>query len=167
MLVRRERPEDFESVYRINSQAFGRPAEADLVDSLRTSGVEVISLVAEDAGELHGHIMFSPVTINGKDEPRTIGLAPMSVRQDLQRRGTGSLLVRTGLEECSRAGWKAAVVLGHPTYYPRFGFVPASRFGLTSEYDVPDDVFMAIELTSGALSGIHGVVKYRREFDGV
>jgi putative acetyltransferase len=90
----------------------------------------------------------------------------MAVLPELQRRGIGSLLVRQGLEECRRADHERMVVLGHPDYYPRFGFVPASRFGIRSEYVVPDDVFMALELRPEAFEGVSGTVKYAEEFGG-
>ena len=96
-----------------------------------------------------------------------MGLAPMAVSPAVQRKGIGSALVRAGLEECSRLGSCAVVVVGHAEYYPRFGFVPASRFGFVSEYDVPDEIFMAIELTQGALRGKGGTISYHPAFASV
>jgi putative acetyltransferase len=93
-----------------------------------------------------------------------MGLAPMAVVPERQRHGIGSALVRAGLDECRRLGAVAVVVLGHAEYYPRFGFVPASRFSLVSEYDVPDDVFMAMELEPAALQGKSGTIKYDAVF---
>jgi putative acetyltransferase len=81
-----------------------------------------------------------------------------------QKQGIGSRLVEAGLDECRRAGFDVVVVLGHPEYYPRFGFRPASIFGLRSEYDVPDPVFMAMELTPGAAMGVQGLVRYHEAF---
>jgi putative acetyltransferase len=95
------------------------------------------------------------------------GLGPMAVRPAWQRQGIGSQLVREGLEECWRSGYEAVVVLGHPEYYPRFGFVPASRFGLRCEFEAPDEAFMALELRSGVLSAGGGVVRYASEFSKV
>src|SRR5437762_2911415 len=80
-----------------------------------------------------------------------MGLAPMAVLPREQRRGIGSALVRAGLDRCKQSGFSAAVVLGHPAYYPRFGFTPASRFAIKSEYDVPDEAFMALEFEPGIL----------------
>lgn len=88
----------------------------------------------------------------------------MAILPAYQRKGIGSQLVRAGLEECHRLGYKAVVVLGHPDYYPRFGFVPASTLNLKCEYQVPDDTFMALELSKGALSDISETVKYQPEF---
>jgi putative acetyltransferase len=93
-----------------------------------------------------------------------LGLAPVAVLPDYQRQGIGTLLIREGLKECVRSGFQAVVVLGHPDFYPRFGFIPASRKNLGCEYDVPDEVFMVLELESGALQDCGGTVKYRSEF---
>ncbi len=96
-----------------------------------------------------------------------MGLAPMAVAPEHQRKGIGSALVRAGLEQCKQLGFAAVVVLGHPEYYPRFGFSPSSRFGINSEYEVPEEVFMAMELQPGALSGKTGRVKYHAAFSNV
>ena len=91
----------------------------------------------------------------------------MAVRPEFQKQGIGSQLIERGLEQCRAAGQACVVVLGHPEYYPRFGFVPASRYGIRCEYDVPDEVFMIIELRDGALEGCAGIVKYQPEFNEV
>jgi putative acetyltransferase len=93
-----------------------------------------------------------------------MGLAPMAVLPEYQKQGVGSSLVRDGLVEVHRTGFNIVVVLGHPDYYPRFGFFPASQMQLRSEYPVPNEVFMVIELEPGALKGKHGLVKYHPEF---
>ncbi len=93
-----------------------------------------------------------------------MGLAPMAVLPVHQRRGIGSSLVRAGLEACTQLGFAAVIVLGHAEYYPRFGFQPASRFALRCEYDVPDDVFMALELEAGILTGKTGTIQYHPAF---
>lgn len=166
--IRLERPEDKSQVRHVNEQAFGRAAEANLVDALRSNGKITLSLVAEENSRIVGHIFFSPVTIvSGEKTFNVVGLAPMAVLPEFQRRGTGSLLVKNGLIECRKAGHDCIVVLGHPDYYPRFGFVPASKYGLKCEYDAPDEAFMAIELYEGALSGCAGTVRYQPEFNEV
>jgi putative acetyltransferase len=167
MLIRDERHEDAESVRAVNLAAFETSEEADLVDALRDQAAPVVSLVAEDAATIVGHILFTPVTlVDGPNVP-LLGLAPMAVSPGRQRQGIGSRLVLDGLERCRRAGAAAVVVVGHATYYPRFGFVPASRFGIGCEYDVPDDVFLVRELHEGALRGISGTVRYHPAFGSV
>ena len=165
IIIRTEMKEDIEGIHRINELAFGQPNEADLVDALRANAIPFISLVAIVDEQLTGHISFSPVTIESEHGTfAAIGLAPMSVLPEYQNQGIGSKLVREGLRECQRLGHDIVVVLGHPNYYPRFGFAPASLKGLRSEYDVPDEVFMVTELREGALGGRRGLVKYHAEF---
>lgn len=163
-LVREERPADRKAVYAINTGAFPTDMEARLVDVLRDKADPCVSLVAETDGEVVGHILFTPVSLAEAGTTLIMGLAPMAVRPARQRRGIGSGLVNEGLARCRELGAGAVVVLGHPGYYPRFGFSPASRFGVGSEYDVPDDAFMLIELVPGCLEGVSGVVKYDRAF---
>ncbi|MFQ5569301.1 MAG: GNAT family N-acetyltransferase [Rhodothermales bacterium] len=164
MRIRPERVEDVQPIRRINLDAFDTDAEANLVDVLRRSGIPLISLVAEDQGILVGHILFSPVTLEAASVP-VAGLAPMAVVPPRQNEGIGSLLVEEGLRQCVEAGYAAVVVLGHPGYYPRFGFVVSTHYGITSEYDVPAEVFMVKELTAEALSGVQGVVRYHPVFN--
>ena len=164
MRIRPEQEHDVSAVRSLNILAFETPTEANLVDALREQATPVVSLVAEENSTVVGHIMFSPVSLSGHPGLKVMGLAPMAVAQEHQRKGIGSALVRAGLERCKQLGFVAVVVLGHPEYYPRFGFSPSSRFHIDSEYDVPEEVFMAIELTPGALSGITGRVKYHAAF---
>ena len=165
--IREERKEDFEGVRRVNEAAFGQAVEADLIDALRADGAVTVSLVAEVKGQIVGHILFSPVTVQGANDLRAVGLGPMAVLPSHQRRGIGSLLVKQGLENCRRAGIQAVVVLGHPDYYPRFGFRRASAWGLRCEFDAPDEAFLAIELTPNALSGRAGMVGYHPAFKAI
>ena len=165
MLIRGEQPADLAAIRQVNEAAFGQPAEADLVDRLRANGKAVLSLVAEDNGMIVGHILFSEVSIDVNPQAvKLIGLAPLAVLPAHQRSSIGSQLSRAGLEHCRALGYDAAVVLGHPEYYPRFGFVPASQFGIKSEYDVRDEVFMAMELRERTLADCHGLVRYQAEF---
>lgn len=172
-IVRAESEADVRAVRRINELAFGRPDEAALVDALRLAAHPQVSLVAVDDTEVVGHIFFSPVSIESDESVSTttaisvMGLAPMAVLPQYQNQGIGSRLVREGLRECRRLGCQAVVVLGHAEYYPRFGFVPASRKGLRCEYPVPDEVFMVTELVPGVLDGVRGLVKYHPEFGKV
>jgi putative acetyltransferase len=168
VIIRAEETADRDATHRVVEMAFGGRTEADLVDALRENASPWISLVAIIDKQVVGHIFFSPVTIEGeKDTFEAMGLAPMAVLPEYQNRGIGSQLVREGLKECERLDFDIVVVLGHPKFYPRFGFAPASRKGLRSEYDVRDEVFMALELREGALSGRGGLVKYHPEFGKV
>ena len=166
--VRYEAPEDLPAIREVNQAAFERVEEADLVDRLRAVGAHVISLVAVVEGRIVGHILFSPVTIEG-DGPSVaaLGLAPVAVLPEFQRKGVGSTLVWKGLEECLVRGYPVVVVMGHPGYYPRFGFVPSRDFNLRSDYDVPPEVFMVKELKKGVLKGVSGTVKYHPALAGM
>lgn len=167
-IIRAETAADVEAVRRVNELAFGRPAEANLVDALRSNVQPIISLVAILDDQVVGHILFSPVTIESEAEAFVaMGLAPVAVRPEYQNRGVGAALIRSGLAECRRLGHEIVIVLGHPAYYPRFGFVIASTLGIRCEFDVPDEAYMVAELTPGALRGRRGVVHYRPEFQGV
>lgn len=169
MEIRPEQTADHASIYEINQQAFGRPAEADLVDRLRVGGQLLISLVAVQDDRPVGHVAFSPVTVEAADTVaiEIAGLAPLAVLPELQNQGIGSALVEHGLRACQQTDQAAVVVLGEPVYYRRFGFVPASRFGLRCEYDVPDEAFMAIELRAGVLPAGGGLAKYPPAFNQV
>jgi putative acetyltransferase len=168
IVVRTENLEDRKSVRRVNELAFEQPNEADLVDAFRANARPYVSLVAVIDEQVVGHIFFSPVSIESENSAFTaMGLAPMAVLPEYQNQGIGSQLVREGLKECERLGEDIVVVLGHPNYYPRFGFGPASLKGLRSEYDVRDEVFMVLELREGALGGRQGLVKYHSEFGKV
>ena len=163
-IIRGERAGDHEGIRQVNLSAFETDLEANIVDALRAQADPIVSLVAVSDNLVVGHILFSPVTLSSQPGLPIMGLAPMAVVPARQRQGIGSDLVRAGLDACRDAGGVAVVVLGHAGYYPRFGFVPASRFGLTSEYDVPDDVFMAMELAAGVLRGNDGTIRYHPAF---
>lgn len=167
MLIRAEEQRDWAAVHAVNVSAFETPAEANLVDTLRDEVQELVSLIAEDNGAIVGHIMFSPVSLSDHTALRIMGLAPMAVAPEHQRKGIGSALVRVGLEKCKQLGFGAVVVLGHPAYYPRFGFSSSARFGISCEYDVPEEVFMVTELHAGFLDGASGKVKYHPAFRDV
>ena len=166
-IIRTEQPQDIPGVRQVNLAAFDTPLEADLVDALRQQAQPFLSLVAVEADDVVGHIAFSPMTLASYPDLRIAGLAPMAVVPSRQRQGIGSSLVQAGLHESRRLGFDAVVVLGHAGYYPRFGFLTASSFGLASEYEVPDDVFMALELRSGALRGCSGTIRYHAAFGAV
>lgn len=168
MLIRPEQPADIPAIHHVVAQAFQQAfsstAEAALVDKLRANGKAIVSLVAVDDDQIVGHILFSEVVLGNTT---IIGLAPVAVLPSHQKQGIGAMLINAGIEACRNAGYTAMVVLGHPEYYPRFGFVPASRFGIKSEYDVSDETFMALELQPDALANCAGVAKYQPEFNEV
>ena len=168
MIIRAERPEDVQEIRHINIEAFDTESEANLVELLRNSGIPLISLIAEESGGLIGHILFGLVTLEDDNSSISIaGLAPMAVLPDWQNKGIGSKLVEKGLRQCKHSGYAAVVVLGHPDYYPRFGFVPSVNYGIKTEYDVPAEVFMIKELQNGALDGWSGTVRYHQAFKDV
>jgi len=163
--IRREEPGDAPSVRRINELVFGQPSEANLVDALRAADAVVLSLVAVEGDVVVGHVLFSPVIVASETARfSVVGLGPMAVLPGRQKSGIGSMLVNAGLAELRQAGHEAVVVVGHPHYYPRFGFVRASTHGIRWEIEVPDEAFMVLELKPGALAGRGGVVQYRPEF---
>ena len=167
MRIRAEAKGDRAAVRAINAEAFERQAEADLVDALRDQAEPIVSLIAEQEGKIVGHIMFSPVVLIGHPELEIMGLAPMAIAATHQRRGIGAALVRAGVEQCTALGFGAVVVLGHPTYYPRFGFVPTTRWNIRCEYEAPPEAFMAIELQAGYLDGKAGTIRYHPAFADV
>jgi putative acetyltransferase len=166
--IRPYRAEDAMAVREVHLRAFeNRREEVFLVELLHTASAAVVSLVAaaDPEGRVVGHILFSPVQVDGRgsDPPIMVGLAPVAVLPEHQGRGIGAHLIREGLQACREAGYGAAVVLGEPGYYSRFGFEQASGKGLGNEYGV-DDHFMVAELRNGALDGVSGTVRYREEF---
>ncbi len=166
MIVRPETPADHEGVARLLTDAFGGPAEARLVELLRSPDVYVpeLTLVAEVDGEVVGHILFSRVRVG---DVSALALAPMAVAPAHQRSGVGTALARAALERASGRPEAAVIVLGHPEYYPRFGFVPASRFGIEPPWpDIPDDAFLVLPLP-GYTEACRGVVVYLPAFEAV
>jgi putative acetyltransferase len=163
--TRLETPADADQVRRVVESAFGQADEANLVDQLRQVD-GTFALVAIRENELVGHIMFSPVAIANLDPALScIGLAPMAVRADVQSQGIGSALVEAGLQEARRRGIAAVVVLGHRSYYPRFGFESAAKWGLTCRWPASADSFMALELVPGSFGNQGGRVEYAQAFN--
>lgn len=164
--IRPEQAGDRDAIRQLNLDAFGGDAEADIVDALRDNCRELLSLVAEENGEVVGHILFSPLIIEIPGGTRHgMGLAPMAVLPTLQNRGIGSQLVERGLKELRRRGVPFVIVLGHPGYYPRFGFVPASRHGIRCQWQgVPDEAFMVLLLDESPGGSLAGTACYREEF---
>lgn len=162
--VREELPGDAEAIREVNTRAFDTSCEADIVDRLRRGCEDLLSLVALEGERIVGHILFSPAVIEvGAGEVVGMGLAPIAVLPEHQGQGIGAELVRTGMARLEELGCPFVIVLGHPGYYPRFGFEPASRHGIRCEWEVPDEVFLVSVLDEGAMEGVSGLARYRPE----
>jgi putative acetyltransferase len=167
IVIRPETSADHEAIRHVNRLAFGQDDEARLVDALREGGHVRLSLVADQLGRVVGHILFSDLPIHtDRGVVAALALAPMSVLPEFQKQGIGSALVREGLDECRRRGHKIVVVVGHPHFYPRFGFSPQLAAHLESPFSGRDS-FMAVELEPGALDHVSGKVAYPPPFEGV
>jgi putative acetyltransferase len=164
MEIHHEQVEEEKPIRELVARAFESNAEADLVDALRKSGCDFLSLVAIDGTTIIGHILFTPVILEGDAELKMLGLAPLSVLPESQGTGVGTLLTKKGLIECKNLGVDAVVVLGAPEYYGRFGFTPAANFGIKSVYEVKDEYFMLLELNRNSVHGKTGTVRYHEAF---
>ena len=168
LIIRPENIDDSPAVYNVEAAAFDRPDEADLVQKLMQVEIDTISLVALLDDELVGHILFTPVTIKENGQEFTaVALGPVAVSPNHQNKKIGAELCRSGLAACLQSGHGLVFVLGHPTYYPRFGFTPSAPLGLRCQFDVPEEVFMVAELIPGALHDKRGTVYYHPLFSNV
>lgn len=163
--IREECPADIGDIRDINQRAFGQDQEGNIVDALRSNGASLLSLVATVNDRLVGHIMYSPISVSS--EILGAALGPMAVLPEYQRQGIGSELIEAGNQQLKAAGYPFIIVVGHPNYYPRFGFRPASAHGITCEWDLPDDVFLLLVLDPIKMEGVYGPAKYRHEFSSV
>lgn len=161
LVVRLERPEDVAAIRDVHRRAFGQQDEGRIVDALRANGAAILSLVAADGNQVVGHVMFSPLPV---DEVTGAALGPMAVVPERQRQGVGSRLVEGGIAHLARAGCPFVGLIGHPSFYPRFGFRPASTRGITCEWNVPDEAFMVLVLDEAAMRGVSGPARFRDEF---
>ena len=162
--IRQEVESDRQAIWKVNRSAFEYDDEANLVDALRDGRYVEVSLVAEKDGEIVGHILFSRLPIiTNVGMVDAVSLAPMAVLPGHQRQGIGSQLVQAGLEVCREQGHKIVVVLGHPAYYPRFGFSAELARSLENPFG-GGDAWMALELVSGAAAGVEGRVEYPPPF---
>lgn len=167
LIIRPELNSDYRRITELYDITFGQPAEGKLVEALRCTHLFIkgLSLVAILEGKPVGHILFYPILIRGEGKVfRSLALAPMAVLPEYQNIGIGSALVITGLDEARAGKFNSAIVLGHRDYYPRFGFRRASVYGIFPPFEVPEDVFFAMELQPGGLEGVRGTVEYPPEF---
>jgi putative acetyltransferase len=168
--IRTEESKDYAIVKAINDRAFNGENEGILVEAIRNSVyfVPELCLVAVKDGEVIGHILFSIVSIQTEDgDVPTLALAPMAVNPDYQNKGVGSMLVTDGLKRAEQMGYEHVVVLGHPAFYPKFGFIPSVTKGIESPFPVPEEVFMVYEIREGSLDRIDGKVVYPPAFNSV
>ncbi len=168
--VRQEKDQDYRDITQVHDLGFGQKNEGELILRLRKTKkfIPELSLVAENEGRIVGHILFYPIEIKGEGQVSpSLALAPMAVLPDYQKKGIGGQLVREGLKRARDLGFRSVIVLGHAAYYPRFGFEPAGRWNIRPPFEVPDDVFMALELVQDGLKGIRGTVEYPPEFNEV
>lgn len=168
MNIRPENILDYPTIAQVNTLAFGGEQEAKLVEIIRTSNgyIPELSLVAEIEKTVVGYIMFSYIDLIGEEQLPVLGLAPMSVHPELQNKGIGKALLKTGLELADKRGEALVVVLGYPQLYTPFGFQPSINYQIDSPFDVPEDVFMVKPL-SGYEEKYKGKVVYPPAFDGV
>jgi len=171
--IRKENSFDHNWVIQLTEKAFetleiSEHNEGQLVEKLRKAPtfIDELSLVAELNGQVVGHILFTPIVIeNGTQQFQSLILAPVSVLPEYQKMGIGGQLIRAGHQRAKELGFQSAILLGHPEYYPRFGYKPASTYGIKTQIPLPsDDVFMAIEITEGGLAGVSGMVIFPPEF---
>lgn len=167
MLIRKEESKDFERIYYVVKSAFDSAEhsdgnEHDLVNELRKGEAFIpdLSLVAEIDGKIVGHIMFTRANVEANT---VLVLAPLSVLPEYQRKGIGTALIKWGHKIANELGYEYSIVLGSPKYYPRFGYLPADRFGIKPPFDVPNENFMVFKVKEEA-SDIHGIIKYAKEF---
>lgn len=164
MLIRTEAPADILVIDRLLKETFETEAEANLVMSLRENGKLTLSLVAcNDEGEVVGHAMFSPVTLEGEDL-NWQGLAPVAVREDVRKQGIAESMVREGLESLRDFGYPACVVLGDPAYYSRFGFSAAEQHNFRCQWDVPAGAFQVVAIAADEFAERGGLIEYSPEF---
>ena len=173
IIIRQEQNTDYEIVFELienafNGQTYSDGSEGELVYRLRQSKSfePRLSLVAEDEGLLVGHILFTPIQlINNDSIISSLALAPVAVSPEYQRKGIGSQLINEGHRIARELGYQSIIVMGHPNYYPYFGYQPTVNWGIRSPFDVPPEYFMALELTPDSLKNVKDFwVTYPKEF---
>jgi putative acetyltransferase len=165
--IRPEQPADIDDVYELNKMVFEQENEARLVDHVRQGPnfIPELSLAAFSDDVLIGYILFSQITItNGDYRHQSLALTSMVVHPDYQKRGVGAKMITFGLQKATELGYTDVLVFGHEYYFPKFGFLPAARWNIRPPFDVPTEVFMALELIPNALSNVSGIVEFPIEF---
>jgi len=162
VFIRKETKNDISAINQLNREAFGGEVEPKLVKLLRKRNELLVSLVAFDGDTVVGHTCASPVKIDGED-CSVAGIGPLAVIESHRCRGIGAMLMEEIISKLRATGITAAVLLGNPSYYPRFGFISGTQFDLQNEYGA-SDAFMAIELKEDALNNISGMVQYVAAF---
>ena len=167
MDIRQERPADHEAVYQVVKEAFAHAEhtdghEQDLVVDLRKSNAFIpeLSLVAVEDDKVAGHILFTKAAVN---QTEVLALAPLAVLPKYQGRGIGLALIKQGHKIAAELGYRYSVVLGHPKFYPRAGYIPAGRYGIKAPFPVKDENFMAICLR-GEGENLNGTMEYDAAF---
>ncbi len=165
--IRVENKDDLITIKEINNKAFGQPEEGNIIDKIRASGSQILSLVAEIDQKIVGHIFYSEAEIE-HDNERIIGmgLAPMAVLPEYQKQGVGKKLINESISILKKKPIAFIIVLGHEDYYPKFGFDKASKYGISCQWDgVPDEAFMIMILDKEKMENVHGVARYRDEWN--
>ncbi|VYT88496.1 GNAT family N-acetyltransferase [Clostridium tertium] len=170
--IREEEMKDYKEVEKVVEESFKTAEftdndEHNLVNRLRKSKefIKELSLIAEDKNRIIGHVLITKALINGENKSyETLALAPLSVLPEYQKSGIGKKLMNRGIERAKELGYKSIVVLGHESYYPKFGFEKASKYGVKAPFEVPDEAYMILELVPGGLNGVSGIVEYSKAF---
>lgn len=174
IIIQQEQRSDYQQVFELVAKAFADMEKSDqqehhIIERLRKSDAFIpeLSLVARQESRVVGHILISKIKIkNTSTVFDSLSLAPIAVLPEFQRQGIGAMLIRTAHQVARNLGYDSVVLVGHENYYPRFGYVPASKFGIQFPFDSPDENCMAVELTSNALQDVNGMVVYPKEFFG-
>lgn len=172
IIIRQEKETDYKFSEKIVEESFRNEEYSDhkehfLIEKLRRSNAFIpeLSLVAEINKEIIGYIMLTRIFIeNDHSRHVSLALAPVAILPEYQNRGIGSKLINESLKIAKELGFESVIVLGHDKYYPRFGFKPTSSFGIKAPFDIPNEMFMAVELRDDSLAGVKGTVIYSKEF---
>ncbi len=175
MRIRPEETKDYQKIFNLIEDAFKDEQYTDhqeqfLVERLRNSDsfIPALSLVAQVGDQIVGYILLTKIDIvdSNKAVATSLALAPVAVKKNYQRKGIGGELIRAAHAKAKELGYKSVVLLGHENYYPRFGYIQSTKFGISLPFDVPEENCMAIELTENGLKNVSGVVQYPKEFFG-